>query len=610
MVENATQSHITVKTSASNMAKFGSKGNDVYVGGTSGSTNIIFKNNITSTDHPADSGTETVRIDSSGRVGIGTDNPTAPLAVMNSSDPEIRFGYNETQDHKISWDSSKVFLEADPDNANGSSALGFKVDGTEAARFDSSGHFGIGAQSPDGTLHVHSGTAGSVTANGNADDLIVESSGTTGISILTPDASHGYIMWGSPTSNEGAIIRYRDSDNLFTIGTEDSDGALAFRSGAGSEAARIDSSGRLLVGTTTEGDTAADNLTIADSGASGITIRSGSSSTGNIYFSDATSGSGEYDGYIQYSQNDRHLIFGTATSERLRIDSSGRLLIGTTTAGDSAADDLTIANSGHAGITIRSSSSSAAGIYFADGTSGSQNYQGIIQYYHATDELQFYTNYGASSDVRMRINSSGQILIGVASASTNINNHTFQAAGNCRLGSVLTAGRSGGDYDGIGYNVGWQSSTNNYKYVASDTAAFIRFGRTGGRIQTLTAAAGTAGNSISFTDGPYVTSGGTSWSSSSDERLKTNLSPIENGLAKVATLRAVTGRFLTDSESKSRSFLIAQDVQAVLPEAVDTAELDNLGLDYPAVIPLLVAALKEAKNKIETLETKVAALEG
>ncbi len=75
-------------------------------------------------------------------------------------------------------------------------------------------------------------------------------------------------------------------------------------------------------------------------------------------------------------------------------------------------------------------------------------------------------------------------------------------------------------------------------------------------------------------------------------------------------MRAVTGRFLTDSESKSRSFLIAQDVQAVLPEAVDTAELDNLGLDYPAVIPLLVAALKEAKNKIETLETKVAALEG
>ena len=83
-------------------------------------------------------GSERLRITSAGNVGVGTNLPTAPLAVMSSSDPEIRFGYNESQDHKISWDSSKVFLEADPDNANGSSALGFKVDGTEAARVDSS----------------------------------------------------------------------------------------------------------------------------------------------------------------------------------------------------------------------------------------------------------------------------------------------------------------------------------------------------------------------------------------------------------------------------------------------------------------------------------------
>ena len=93
--------------------------------------------------------TERLRIDSSGRVGIGTDSPTAPLAVMNSSDPEIRFGYNETQDHKITWDGSKVFLEADPDNANGSSALGFKVDGTEVARFNSSANLGIGTVTPE-----------------------------------------------------------------------------------------------------------------------------------------------------------------------------------------------------------------------------------------------------------------------------------------------------------------------------------------------------------------------------------------------------------------------------------------------------------------------------
>jgi hypothetical protein len=96
MIENSTQSHITVKTSRSNMAKFGSKGNDVYIGGTAGAANIIFKRNITSIDHPADSGTETVRINSSGNIGIGTNNPGLPLDVVaDSSSETVRFrGYS------------------------------------------------------------------------------------------------------------------------------------------------------------------------------------------------------------------------------------------------------------------------------------------------------------------------------------------------------------------------------------------------------------------------------------------------------------------------------------------------------------------------------------
>ena len=103
----------------------------------------------------------------------------------------------------------------------------------------------------------------------------------------------------------------------------------------------------------------------------------------------------------------------------------------------------------------------------------------------------------------------------------------------------------------------------------------------------------------------------TSWAATSDERLKTDLEPIADGLQKVGTLRAVTGRYKTDEEGTSRSFLIAQDVQAVLPEAVSgtTDDDDQLSLRYTEVIPLLVSALKEAKERIETLEAKVAALE-
>jgi len=87
---------------------------------------------------------------------------------------------------------------------------------------------------------------------------------------------------------------------------------------------------------------------------------------------------------------------GTST-ERLRIDSSGRLLIGTTTEGNASADDLTIANSGHGGITIRSGDTAAGYIMFSDATSGSGEYAGYIQYHHDDNDLKLYTNGGQLS---------------------------------------------------------------------------------------------------------------------------------------------------------------------------------------------------------------------
>jgi len=107
--------------------------------------------------------------------------------------------------------------------------------------------------------------------------------------------------------------------------------------------------------------------------------------------------------------------------------------------------------------------------------------------------------------------------------------------------------------------------------------------------------------------GVYVAYGNTTWSSTSDERMKTDLIPIENAASKVSTLRAVTGRFKTDEEGKSRSFLIAQDVQAVLPEAVDASDPDKLGVQYTDVIPLLVAAIQELSAEVEALKAKVGA---
>ena len=106
------------------------------------------------------------------------------------------------------------------------------------------------------------------------------------------------------------------------------------------------------------------------------------------------------------------------------------------------------------------------------------------------------------------------------------------------------------------------------------------------------------------TNGVYMAVGGTSWTANSDERLKDIIEPISNAVSKVGSLRSVIGKFKNDETNTRRSFLIAQDVQAVLPEAVDASNPDRLGVAYSEVIPLLVAAIKELTARVQTLETR------
>jgi len=113
------------------------------------------------------------------------------------------------------------------------------------------------------------------------------------------------------------------------------------------------------------------------------------------------------------------------------------------------------------------------------------------------------------------------------------------------------------------------------------------------------------------------TNSGTSFNTSSDYRLKENITTIADGITRVKQLIPKRFNFIDDETNTLRDGFIAHEVTPVVPEAI-TGEKDAVdsndkpiyqGIDQAKLVPLLTAALQEAVAKIEVLETKVAALE-
>lgn len=170
-------------------------------------------------------------------VGRGTltqanPNTLARDAVLVSSNAGAKIN--------LSGSEATVFLALPGEKALALDESG-KVQGdlTFAGTIDFAGSVGLGIASPDGLLHVHTASAGSITASSVADDLVVENNAAGGISVLTPNTAAGNLFFADPQDNNAGGIQYdHAADELIFLGK-----------GVGSAVGRFDADGHLLVGT-------------------------------------------------------------------------------------------------------------------------------------------------------------------------------------------------------------------------------------------------------------------------------------------------------------------------------------------------------------------------
>ena len=104
--------------------------------------------------------------------------------------------------------------------------------------------------------------------------------------------------------------------------------------------------------------------------------------------------------------------------------------------------------------------------------------------------------------------------------------------------------------------------------------------------------------------GVTLTWGATSWSSFSDERLKNVTGVVEDATTMLSNLRTVYYTLKSDTSNVEKVGLIAQDVQTVLPCAVNETNEDDdtLSLRYTDMIPVLVKAVQELSSRLAVLE--------
>ena len=251
------------------------------------------------------------------------------------------------------------------------------------------------------------------------------------------------------------------------------------------------------------------------------------------------------------------IIFSPNNTERMRIDSSGNVGIGTS----SPAQKLTLG----ANNVFRLQTGSVT----LDCTPTPGGIDGFV--WNQSVSTGYY-DWATAGNVRMRIDSSGNLLVGTT--------------------SVIALGKQSILYSGaLNRALSIQTSTGD-----GNAVAFVN-------------SSGTVVGQI------YQNASSTAYNTSSDYRLKENIAPMTGALAAVQALKPVTYKWKADG-SNGQGF-IAHELQAVVPDCVsgekdavnEDGSIKPQGIDTSFLVATLTAALQEAHGLIKDLQARVEALE-
>jgi hypothetical protein len=579
-------------------------GGDVAI--SNSGTNLVFKTYSGSL-------AERMRLDSSGNLGLGVSpsawrtayetraiqvGPVASIFSLSASETNnyAGFKYNNYQQS----DGNNIYLKSnfatEYRQANGahqwlnapSGTAGDAISFTQAMTLDASGNLGVGETSPS--------TFGKIVSRGGTLALVTDTATQRRLSF-----------WSTANGNsENAYIQVQNDGGTTNTGeilfaTKNPGGTLA-------ERLRLDSSGNVGIGTSTIGT---DGVSLNSAYNIGWTQSAGES-VPNIFRQSSSAATVVANGYrytatsngfassfsssfakSAISVGDGSVRFYTDTAattaagtdvtptERLRIDSSGNLLVGTTSlyGGEKLALVQSTNNRGFVIQQTNASNTSPPFLIDCSRNTTNETYNALAYYNSGAGAYRFYVTDNGGGYFN------GNLLVGTTTgnARLTIKEEANLAEADSHI-EIVGSGYSGFHWlDGTAYYIGQNSSIREVRiYSGAETAGVV------------------------------LGAGGTSWSTFSDERLKYDIQPINDGLTKLANIRCVSYRLkdVDAEDSQKKLGVIAQDLVGVVDEVISITkktgdETDYMSVRYTELIPVLIKAIQEQQAIIESLKARL-----